>query len=90
MLFHPTLQGGAGDELRGRFHQRHAIHTGGVMNTPQCHFAHAAPRHVDDTLERRVVCWLYCQAHIGDRVADLLTLVEPQPADHVIWDAEGD
>src|SRR5262249_9355090 len=51
---------------------------------------YAAPRQVDDALEGEVVVGRMDHVQIGERVADLLALVEAGPADHRVRDAERD
>src|SRR6185437_15942445 len=51
--------------------------------------ADAAARHIDDALESEIVRRLMNEPQIGERVADLLALVEAQAADDAISQAEG-
>ena len=52
--------------------------------------AEAAPRHVDDALEGEIVAGGVDDAEIGQRVADLLALVEARAANDPIRQTEGD
>jgi hypothetical protein len=52
--------------------------------------AEAAPRHVDDALEGEIVAGGVDDAEIGQRVADLLALVEARSANDPIRQTEGD
>ena len=56
----------------------------------QRRFAQPAARRVVDALEGQVVVGLHGDAAIGQRVADLLALVEARPADHPVGQAHGD
>src|SRR6185437_14791611 len=52
--------------------------------------AEAALGRVDHPLERQVVRRRLNQAQVGDRVADLRTLVETEAADDLVWQADRD
>ena len=56
----------------------------------QRRFAQPAARRVVDALEGKVVVGLHRDPAIGQRVADLLALVEARPADHPVGQAHGD
>src|SRR5439155_26256722 len=51
--------------------------------------ADAAPRRIQDTLEGEVVGRLVDQTEIGERVADLLALIKARPANHAVWQCQG-
>ena len=77
-------------EILGGVDQRHAPRPRPVVQELHRGVADAAARRVDDALEGEVVGGLGDDAEIGQRVADLLPLVEARAADDAIVEAEGD
>ncbi len=78
------------DDVLGGVDERHASRPGAVVQQLHRRLADAAPRRVDDALEGEVVGGLGDDAEIGERVADLLALVEARAADDAVVEAEGD
>ncbi len=78
----------AGDQVARGLDQRQRAGARFGVQQLQGRGADAAARHVDDALEGEVVGRLAHQAQIGERVADLLPLVKPRPADHAIGQRE--
>ena len=74
----------------GGLDEAEAARAAGRMDLAQGGVADAAARLVDDALEGEVVGGLMDQAQIGERVADLLALVEAQAAQHAIGQAQLD
>ncbi len=70
--------------------QRRLLGARGGMQRLQRRLADAAARHVDDALEGEIVGGLVDQAEVGERVADLLPLVEARAADNPIGQADLD
>ena len=73
-----------------RLGQRHALPAGVVVQQLHGGVAEPALGHVDDALEGEVVGGRMHDAQIGERVADLLALVEARAADHPVGQAERD
>ena len=78
------------DHLRRGVGQRNAAGARPVVQQLHRRLADAAARRVDDALEGEVVGGLRHHAEIGERVADLLALVEARAADDAIVEAERD
>ncbi len=91
---HRVARGGL--ELVGRHQrfgggeQRHVARARQALEKLHRRVADAPARLVDDALEGEVVVGLHDDTEIGDRVADLLALVEARAADHAIGDAQRD
>ena len=78
------------DHHARRLHQRDAAAAGMVVQKLDRGVAEAALRHVDDALEGEIVGRLQRRAEIGERVADLGSLVEARAADDAVGQAESD
>ena len=55
LLLHAPLQPAAGNQACRGLRQRHAIGARSLMHGAQRHLADAAPRDVDDALERQII-----------------------------------
>src|SRR5262249_51600206 len=75
----------AGGEQRQRLVE--AGRRADVLDRVHYALADAARRHVDHPAQADVVVRVDHQAHVGERVLDLLALVEPHAADHLVADA---
>ncbi len=78
------------DDLGGGGGQGNAARAGPVVEQLHRRLADAAARRVDDALEGEIVGALRHHAEIGERIADLLALVEARAADDAIVEAERD
>ena len=101
----PAVEGGdqleqrvarAGRQLVGLAHRPRGLEqadlgaASGRAQAAQRAVADAAPRQIDDPLERQIVVRLADHAEIGDGVADLGPLVEARAADDPVGDAQLD
>ena len=89
-LARPRLQFVGLERPPGRLEQGDLLGTLDQPQRAQRRFAQAPARRVVDALEGEIVVVLHRDAAVGQRVADLLALVEAGPADHPIGQAHGD